>query len=85
MRICEISGKCVMHGNQISHSHRSSKRVWRPNLQPVTIMVSGAKLKIRVCTKVLKSLKGASEIEVAKILKSNAKTLSPKIAKVLAK
>lgn len=85
MQRCEISGKGITFGNQISHSHRLTGRVWKPNLQPVTVVINGQTLKIKVCTKVLKTIKGASETELMQILKSNANTLSPRITKALSK
>ena len=85
MQRCEISGKGITFGNQISHSHRLTGRVWKPNLQPVTVVINGQTLKLKVCTKVLKSIKGASETEVMQILKANANTLSPRITKALSK
>ena len=81
MQRCEISGKGITFGNQISHSHRLTGRVWKPNLQPVTVVINGQPLKIKVCTKVLKTIKGASETD----LKANANTLSPRITKALSK
>ena len=68
MQRCEISGKGITFGNQISHSHRLTGRVWKPNLQPVTVVINGQTLKLKVCTKVLKSIKGASETELMQIL-----------------
>ena len=85
MQRCEICGKGITFGNQISHSHRLTGRVWKPNLQPVTVVINGQPLKIKVCTKVLKSIKGASETELMQILKANANTLSPRITKALSK
>ena len=32
-RVCEITGKKVMVGNNVSHSHRKTKRRFYPNLQ----------------------------------------------------
>ncbi|WP_300356334.1 50S ribosomal protein L28 [Fusobacterium sp.] len=85
MQRCEISGKGITFGNQISHSHRLTGRVWKPNLQPVTVVINGQTLKLKVCTKVLKTIKGASETELMQILKANANTLSPRITKALSK
>ena len=85
MKRCEISGKGMTFGNQVSHSHRATRRTWKPNLQPVTVMINGKPLTIKVCTKVLKSVKGATEVELMQILKANANTLSPRINKALSK
>ena len=42
MQICEVFGKRVGHGNMVSHSHRATKRIWRPNLQTMTLNVDGS-------------------------------------------
>ena len=31
-RVCEITGKKVMVGNNVSHSHKKTKRTFQPNL-----------------------------------------------------
>lgn len=85
MKRCEISGKGMTFGHQVSHSHRCTNRVWKPNLQPVIMTVDGKSLKIKVCTKVLKTLKSANEVETKKILKANKDNLSPRIQKFLSK
>lgn len=83
MRRCEISGKGTITGNQISHSHRLTKRIWKPNLQSTKVTLKGQTVQIKVCTKVLKTIKGASEDQILKMLRANEKTLSPKLAKLL--
>ena len=35
-RRCEISGKSVMSGNNVSHSNRKTRRRFLPNLQDIT-------------------------------------------------
>ena len=83
MQICEVFGKKVGHGNMVSHSHRSTKRIWRPNLQTMKQNVDGSEITVRVCTKAMKTLKGKNVDQVKKILLENRNNLSPKIAKVL--
>ena len=83
MKICEVFGKKVGHGNLVSHSHRSTKRIWRPNLQVMTITVEGKDVRVRVCTKAMKTLKGKNPDLVKKILMENKNNLSPKLSKVL--
>ncbi len=31
-RVCQITGKKVMAGNNVSHSHKKTKRTFKPNL-----------------------------------------------------
>lgn len=83
MKICEVFGKKVGHGNLVSHSHRSTKRIWRPNLQVMTITVEGKDVRVRVCTKAMKTLKGKNPDQVRKILMENKNNLSPKLSKIL--
>ena len=83
MKICEVFGKKVGHGNLVSHSHRSTKRIWRPNLQVMTINVDGKDVRVRVCTKAMQTLKGKNPDQVKKILMENKNNLSPKLSKVL--
>ena len=72
-------------GNQISHSHRVTGRVWKPNLQTTKVVINGVTVKVKVCTKTLKTLKSANEVEVMQILKANANTLSARLRKILSK
>jgi large subunit ribosomal protein L28 len=85
MQRCEITGTGIISGNQISHSHRLTRRVWKPNLQVTTIVVNGSPVKVKVCSRTLKTLRGASEVEVMNMLKANASTLSARLAKFLSK
>jgi len=54
-RKCEICGKGVVVGMQISHSHIRTKRTWAPNLQRVKAIVNGSPRRIMVCTRCLRS------------------------------
>ena len=54
-RRCFICNKGPVTGMSVSHSHRRTKRLWLPNLQKVSILVKGKKLKEYVCTKCLKA------------------------------
>lgn len=54
-KVCEVCGKGVVVGMNVSHSHIRSKRRWEPNLQKVKAIVDGSPKRIRVCTTCLKS------------------------------
>ncbi len=56
-RVCEISGKGPLSGNNRSHSLRATRRKWNVNLQTVTLMVDGKPKKVRVSARALRSLK----------------------------
>lgn len=54
-RKCEICGKSVHVGNNVSHSNRKTKKIWLPNLQKVKVLQNGKVKRIVVCTSCLKS------------------------------
>lgn len=60
-RVCEITGKRPMSGNNRSHSLHSTRRKWNVNLQNVTMMIDGKPTKVRVSARALKTLKGKAK------------------------
>ena len=54
-RSCEICGKGIATGMQVSHSHIRTKRTWLPNIQKVRAIVNGTPKRINVCTRCLRS------------------------------
>lgn len=54
-KVCEICGKKPMSGNNVSHSHRKTKRKWLPNLQKAKILVDDREVSMRICTKCIKT------------------------------
>jgi large subunit ribosomal protein L28 len=54
-KYCEICGKGITTGNNVSHSNRKSKRTWAPNVQRVSAVVDGAPKRLYVCTRCLRS------------------------------
>lgn len=61
-RVCEITGKKALSGNNRSHSLRATRRKWNVNLQNVTIMVDGKPTKVRISARALKTLKAKSKV-----------------------
>ena len=53
--VCDICGKTPGFGNNISHSHRRSRRRWNPNVQKMRVLVNGVPKRQNVCTKCLKA------------------------------
>lgn len=60
-RVCEVTGKKPMSGNNRSHSLHATRRKWNVNLQKVTMMVDGKPKKVRVSARALKTLKGKAK------------------------
>ncbi len=54
-KVCEICGKKPLVGNNVSHAHNKTKKVWQPNLQSVNAVVNGQKRKVKVCTRCIRS------------------------------
>ena len=57
-RICELTGKGRLVGNNVSHANNKTKRTFLPNLQNVTLMSDalGTSVKLRVSTHGLRSV-----------------------------
>lgn len=57
MQKCDITGKGKQYGHNVSFSQRHTKKVWKPNLQTKTVVVDGKKVKLKVSTQALRTLK----------------------------
>ena len=57
-RICDITGKKVMVGNNVSHSNRKTKRKFYPNLQTKKFFIpeSGEWITLKVSTSALRTI-----------------------------
>ena len=54
--VCEHCQKSPMSGNNVSHSHRKTRRRWLPNIQKVTLtMNSGVKKTMHLCTRCIRT------------------------------
>ena len=56
-KFCEVWGKGVVYGNNVSHSNRKTRRTWAPNTQRVRVLVNGTAKRMSVCTRCLRSNK----------------------------
>lgn len=57
MQKCELTGKGKQYGNNVSFSQRHTKKVWKPNLQTKTLIVDGRKIKMKVSTQAIRTLR----------------------------
>jgi len=57
-RVCEISGKKPISGNNVSHSNRKTRRRFLPNLQKKRIwdQESGKWVTVKISTSALKTI-----------------------------
>jgi len=57
MNICELTGKGKQFGSNVSFSQRHTKKVWKPNLQTKTVVVDGKKVRLKISTQAIRTLK----------------------------
>jgi large subunit ribosomal protein L28 len=71
-RECDITGKKVMSGNNVSHANNKSRRTFAPNLQDATFLSDsmGGKVRLRVSTSGLRTVEKNGGIDA--FLKSTA-------------
>lgn len=57
-RRCELTGKAVQSGNNVSHANKKSRRRFMPNLNPVTLISDtlGQRVRLRITAYALRSV-----------------------------
>ncbi len=55
MAKCEICGKGMTFGHNVSHSNRKTNRAWKPNIRTVKAVVNGTSKTMHVCSRCLRS------------------------------
>ncbi len=75
MQKCELTGKGKQFGHNVSFSLRRTKKVWKPNLQTKTLVIDGKKVKMKLSTQAIRTLKKKGVItsgsNVAELAPSN--------------
>jgi large subunit ribosomal protein L28 len=56
---CELCGKGVTFGHNVSHSNRKTNRRWLPNVQKTMVVVNGSRRRINACTRCIRTLRKA--------------------------
>ena len=88
-RVCELSGKGPMSGNNISHANNKTRRRFLPNLNDVTLMsdVLGQSFKLRVSAAALRTVdhRGGLDAFLAKAKDEELSDRALKIKKDIAK
>lgn len=49
-KMCEVCGKTMSTGHNVSKAHNLTKRKWYPNLQNIKVDVDGKAKRMKVCT-----------------------------------
>ena len=88
-RRCELTGKGVMVGNNVSHANNKTKRRFLPNLNDVTLASEslGRSFKFKVSASALRSVdhRGGLDAFMAKAKDSELSDNALKIKKEIAK
>jgi large subunit ribosomal protein L28 len=82
-RRCELTGKGVLVGHNVSHANNKTKRVYRPNLQEVSLASEalGLDVKLRISMSALRSVDRIGGID-AYLLKARDTVLSDRALKL---
>src|ERR1700692_4604521 len=78
-RRCELTGKGVLVGNNVSHANNKTKRVYRPNLQEVSLAseILGNSYVLKISMNALRSVDKNGGLDPY-LLKAKDGLLSPK-------
>ena len=60
MAVCQICGKGVTFGHNVSHSKRRTSRRWLPNIQKTKVALGNERVSVRICTRCLRTLQKSS-------------------------
>jgi large subunit ribosomal protein L28 len=76
-RMCELTGKAVLTGNNVSHANNKTKRKFFPNLCQVTLISDslGQRYRLRVSAAALRTVEHRGGLD-AFLLKSDETSLS---------
>ena len=76
-RRCELTGKALLTGNNVSHAHNKTRRRYLPNLQHVSLLSDalGQSLRLRVTAHAIRTVEKRGGID-AFLLKAKDDTLS---------
>jgi large subunit ribosomal protein L28 len=74
---CYNCGKGIMVGHNVSHAKNRTRKVFKPNLHPAKITVGGTSMRVKLCTKCLREVRGKSTRAIKKA-SADAKALADK-------
>ena len=82
-RRCELTGKGTLVGNHVSHANNKTKRIYRPNLQTVSLASEalGQDVRLRISMNALRSVDRSGGLD-AFILKCKDETMSDRARKL---
>lgn len=54
-KVCDICGKGPVFGHNVSHANNKTRKVWYPNLHTVKVAKKGGMIRMKVCSRCLRS------------------------------
>jgi large subunit ribosomal protein L28 len=54
--VCEVCGKKVAFGHNVSFSKHRTNRTFKPNIQKTTVMRQGRAVSIKACTRCIRTM-----------------------------
>ena len=88
-RVCELTGKGPMSGNNVSHANNKTRRRFLPNLNDVTLQSEtlGRGVKLRISAAALRSVdhRGGLDAYLAKAKDTELSDRARKVKKEIAK
>lgn len=82
-RVCSVTGKKVLTGNNVSHANNKTRRRFLPNLQVTTMMSEslGRPVRLRLSTNGIRTIEFHGGLD-AFLLRAKATDLSPEALKL---
>jgi len=82
-RRCELTGKAVLTGHNVSHANNKTKRRFLPNLKSVTLLSDALdrSVRLRISTNALRTVEHRGGLD-AFLVKAREEDLSPRAAKL---
>jgi large subunit ribosomal protein L28 len=81
-RRCEITGKGVLAGNNVSHANNKTRRRFLPNLQESSLLSDalGASVRLRLCTRAIRTIEHNGGIDAYLLGMPNSRLLPDVLA-----
>ena len=64
-KFCQVCGKGLMSGHNVSHSNRKTNRTWAPNVQQLRVVVEGRPVRLNVCTRCMRTMRKSGMMQAA--------------------
>ena len=81
-RRCDVTGKGVQTGNNVSHAHNKTRRRYLPNVQKMTLFSETlGKVKLKISADALRSIEHKGGLDTFLLNTSNLK-LAPEAIKI---